>query len=182
MNPKTSKSKRSKTLCNGPHCLICELYNRLSNANRTALRLYGGTSLSDSGCSLDLRFGSTSGCEFRVKLDENNLQTQSSDNRNQNKMCDYAVATRLDDTLDISVVELKRGAAKVGVIEQLQEGLKLLYSLLPQNVPVRAHAFLAAGKQSQQLKNQMRGSRALLSFGGKPIQLRIHKCGERVAI
>ena len=182
MSSRAARSSQRATLCSGSHCLICDLYKKLSSANGTALKLYTGTSLSDNDCSLDLRIGSASACQLRVKLDSGNLQTGKTSGGNQHKMCDFAVAARVDGTVCISVVELKNGAAKLAVIEQLQEGLTLLHRLLPRNVSVHAYAILATSKQNQQLKNQIRGSRAILAFGSKPVQLRIHKCGEQIFI
>ena len=99
------------------------------------------------------------------------------------KMCDFTAGGIRGDDIRVLVVELKRGAADRDSVRQLQAGLKLIEENVGGSLAnVRPEAYLAAGKQTAQLKNLRRRREAYLWFGQSPIELRVGNCGDVVEV
>jgi len=131
---------------------------------------------------LDIRFASGSRCEFRLHLDVPKARYRHAQGAGaMSKMCDFAAGAIQTDGLRVLVIELKKGAADPDAVDQLQEGLKLIKETLGGSpAGIRVEAYLAAGKQTAQLKNLRRGRKAFLWFDQSRVELKVRDCGEVV--
>ena len=98
-------------------------------------------------------------------------------------MCDFAAGAVEGDALRVLVVELKSGAADLGAVEQLQEGLRVVEKQLGESsMRTQPEAYLVANKVPERLMNLLRGKSTRVKFGQFRIQVRVRRCGDVLVI
>lgn len=98
-------------------------------------------------------------------------------------MCDFSVLAVLGDVAQLIVIELKGGVAYSEEIEQLAEGLRVLYEYFQENgLVARPKAYWVVGREVEKLRFSLRDRLTSLRFGPVPVELHILDCGTELQL
>lgn len=94
-------------------------------------------------------------------------------------MCDFSVLAVQGRTAQLIVIELKSGVAYASDIDQLAQGLRVLYERYQENgLMTHPEAYWVVGREIDKLMFSLRDKLTSLRFGSMVVKLHIQECGE----
>ena len=164
------------TKCTSPRCGVCKLETTLvsGGAQRTS-----GSKLVDGNCDVTIQIHQAgSACYSTLRLDVQGATYRQISSAQITKMCDFAVLVRRNGSAKLAVLELKAGVPRPRALAQLEAGLALIHaSFRAQGLSVDLRAYLVTGGQGPRFQRFVKGSRRVIPFGSRRVQVRLLKCG-----
>lgn len=161
--------------CSNEECQVCQLNKRLI---RDGAESISWSDLCEQHCHLHVYPSNDHRCLHGLRLDVEDADYRRVSKREITRMCDFSVLAVLDRTAQLIVVELKSGIAYAKDIDQLSEGLRVLYERFRENSLIaRPEAYFVVGRDIDKLAYSLRDKLTSLRFGTAPVQLNIVECG-----
>lgn len=171
------RSHAKTPLCsdNDSKCQVCQLSESLI---REGAKTIPWTNLYEQSCKLRILSKEGHKCIRGLRLDMPGAKYRHLPESTR-RMCDFSILAVFENTAQLIVIELKSGYASSKDIDQLTQGLQVLYEYFEDNgLTARPQAYLVANKGLNKFKFSLRDKLTSLRFGSKPVKLEILQCGD----
>ena len=157
-------------------CQVCQVASRLLREGAESVAL---SDLCEQGCHLHVQASADHICVHGLRLDVQGAEYRHISRERATRMCDFSVLAVCADTARFIVVEIKSGVAYAADIEQLSQGLRVLYERFNENgLKVRLRAYFVVGREAEKLGWSLRDRQTSLSFGGTRVPWKILECND----
>ena len=157
---------------------MCKLKSRLIQDGAKSV---DWSDLHENDCHAYVSAGPERRCLHGLRLDVQDAKYRRLSKDKTRRMCDFSVLAMHGQTVLLVAVELKSGAAYSKDLEQLSEGLQLLYNFFNKaglTVKPSPRACFVVGKELDKFRSTLRGQLTSLRFGSEPVRVEILKCGD----
>lgn len=163
--------------CTQDYCNACDTYVALLRDGAAARDWWY---MEENGCELLVVRQSQVDCPFGLKLDPDDAEYRKKSKAETMRMCDIAILGRRNSEPFVIAIELKSGVAYEDELEQLVQGLNVLYQYSQHNSPnpcITAAAYFVVGREGDKLRFAVRDKLSSLRFGPHPVRFDILDCG-----
>ena len=158
--------------------MVCRLHSCLLREGAESVSL---SDLCEKGCHLQVKASQEHDCVHGLRLDVQSATYRHISKGKVTRMCDFLVLAARGENAQMIVVEIKSGAADADDIEQLSQGLRVLFERFQDNgLKANPHAFFVVGKYANKLRWALRGQHVY--FGTTRVPWDILECGDTLPV